>query len=165
MFLKIKSFAKLKRHYIIGLLLLVANLITTLFTYRLASNSTPGWHVVIYPRWFDLVSIILFSSFLSYLCYLLCIKLIEANKMIITIIYFIILTISLLLTTSANPLLKIKSSDFNDAFQKIQLFDTMYDIRLYTLWILHFLFLSYLIFSFILKKNSNMGKAATANMI
>jgi hypothetical protein len=66
-------------------------------------SDTPGWHVTIYPKWFEFIGVLLRAAFLSSVCFVICTHLKDSHRIKITLSYFIILFLLLSLFTLINP--------------------------------------------------------------
>jgi uncharacterized membrane protein len=87
----------MKNYYLIALFLLAVNVALFFFLHGVGVHVTPGWHTTIYPLSILLLESISQSLFLAFLCFLISLLLKKNKPVMISLIYFFLIFLSVLL--------------------------------------------------------------------
>jgi len=89
----------MKKYYFTSLVLLAINIAIFIFFQKFGSTTGAGWHTTIYPVSFLLVRAFALSILLAFLCFMICLLLKKPKPVTVSALYFILVSIALLLLT------------------------------------------------------------------
>ncbi|MDB5275432.1 MAG: hypothetical protein JWR61_387 [Ferruginibacter sp.] len=136
----------MKKYYFAGLILLIINIAIFIFFTKTGISKDEGWHVTIYPLNFLLVRAFALSTLLAFLCFIVCQRLKVTKPFAVSALYFICVSIALLLLTI--PFLPYKIISVNEIMPTMA--DTIKLIAsaaFYPVFLIHLLLILYFIFS------------------
>ncbi len=88
---------RMKKYYFTGGMLLAINIAIFIFFQKFGSSTGEGWHAAIYPISFLLVRVFALSILLAFSCWMICLLLKNTKPLIVSALYFILVSIALLL--------------------------------------------------------------------